>query len=333
MVWFLVNVFAGFLNGSFPLPMKYVRSWKWEHTWSMWSFWAFLILPIVITYLTVPHVLDIYSGNLGTVAMVFGVGCCYGIGAISFGLGVASLGMALGLSIIMGLTTSVGSLLPLAFMDTTGIALWPIFLAVFTIVLGILICSYAGHLKEKMSLTNVSSDKIQKQGHFARGLLICIIAGIGGACLNFAFTTGAPLTDKAADYGVSSYWTANTVWAIALPGAFLVNAGYCVYLMLKNQNVKQLLARGSGRNWALALLMGIAWTGSVLLYGIAADKLGRIGPSIGWASFLGTAIVIGNIWGIITGEWKDSGKKALTILLVGVLFIIVGVGITAYSKA
>ena len=28
---------AGGMDGSFALPMKYVRGWKWEHTWPIWS--------------------------------------------------------------------------------------------------------------------------------------------------------------------------------------------------------------------------------------------------------------------------------------------------------
>jgi len=28
---------AGVFNGSFALPMKYARNWKWENTWMVFS--------------------------------------------------------------------------------------------------------------------------------------------------------------------------------------------------------------------------------------------------------------------------------------------------------
>jgi L-rhamnose-H+ transport protein len=36
---------AGVLNGSFALPMKFMRQWKWEHTWLVYSVVAMVAFP------------------------------------------------------------------------------------------------------------------------------------------------------------------------------------------------------------------------------------------------------------------------------------------------
>ena len=51
---------AGIMNASFTLPMKFTRSWSWENTWLAWSIFALILLPPVVTALTVPHLGDVY---------------------------------------------------------------------------------------------------------------------------------------------------------------------------------------------------------------------------------------------------------------------------------
>ncbi|GAG31233.1 unnamed protein product, partial [marine sediment metagenome] len=183
MFWFLLAVIAGLLNGSFTLPMKFVLKWKWEHTWSMWSFWALFILPVAIAFLTVPDLAGVYHGETSRVLSVFVIGCCWGVGAITFGMGVHYLGMALGFALIMGLTTAVGSLVPLALgqvedvMTTAGLL---IVIGVGIIVLGIAVCSLAGHLKGKSLGNSENREEVKNNRSFLKGLIICIIAGITG---------------------------------------------------------------------------------------------------------------------------------------------------------
>jgi len=39
---------------------------------------------------------------------------------------------------------------------------------------------------------------------------------------------------------------------------------------------------------------------------------------------MSSIIITSNVWGFVTGEWKTAGKKALTTMLAGILFLIVG---------
>src|ERR1700683_2344411 len=111
LVWILI---AGVTQGAFPLPMKFVRRWKWEHLWLVYSVIAFFILPLVIAWGTVSHlgaVLAHAGGHILWLTAFFGAG--WGAGSVFFGLGVDALGMALGFSMITGIYMALGALIPM----------------------------------------------------------------------------------------------------------------------------------------------------------------------------------------------------------------------------
>ncbi len=45
------------------LPMKFTRRWEWENTWLVFSFSAYLLLPWLIAWLTLPHLLAIFAAT------------------------------------------------------------------------------------------------------------------------------------------------------------------------------------------------------------------------------------------------------------------------------
>jgi L-rhamnose-H+ transport protein len=335
MLGFLVAIVAGLVQGSFTLPMKYTGKWKWEHTWSMWSVWALIIVPWIIGLATVPHPFKVYREvDSGPLLLTFGISLAWGIGAITFGMGVERVGMALGFAIIMGLSVALGSLIPL-FMQPekafsrTGLL---IVAGVVVMMVGIAIGAKAAMLKEQAL---AAGSKLQRGMHasMVKGLLICILAGVCGALMNVAFVVGQPIQDKAHELGASLTSAPNAVWCIALLGGFIVNFGYCCYLMRRNQNWATFRAAGSGGNWILSAAMGLMWMGSLAIYGVCSALMGPLGKAMGFAVFLGIAIVTGNLWGVATGEWRGSGRKPLLWMAVSVVVLLMGMGLIAWSKA
>ena len=166
---------AGFCQGSFMLPMKFVEKWRWENVWLIFSLTAYLVLPWLIGFVTVPALLTVLSqtsaGTLGR-TLIFGVG--RGLGALTFGLGVDYLGLALGVAVIMGLTSAIGTLVPLWVLSPGVLVSWngvAISAGVILVLAGISICSWAGKLKEESLVGGGRSVTAKQPRSYLLGLL------------------------------------------------------------------------------------------------------------------------------------------------------------------
>src|ERR1700737_2020562 len=108
---------AAILNGSFAAPMKRMSGWQWENSWLLFAFSGLVVFPWIVAFATVPDLTHVYSGaSLSTLIRVVLFGVTWGTGATLFGLGISRVGMALGFALILGITASFGSLLPLAIL-------------------------------------------------------------------------------------------------------------------------------------------------------------------------------------------------------------------------
>lgn len=322
-----LSLVSGVFLGTFAVPMKRIRNWKWENIWLLYSLWACIFLPWILAFLTVPDLLSVYKNiETSTILVVFLFGAGWGVANVGMGIGLHTLGIALGTAIILGLNNALGAILPIIFynpeelLSPTSIG---IMIGVFIMLIGIVICSVAGSEKVKALRKNVQDDV--KRSNFIKGLIICLIAGFFGALFNFALVAGKPIEKVAIDMGASKLNAANPTWCISLLGGFLVTAFYCFYLIRKNKSFQLYIKSGSSKYWILTVVMGLMWFGGVALYGRSVMNLGKLGTSIGWPLIQGMAVASGSIVGIITGEWKGTGKKPLTIMIGGLFFLIIGI--------
>ena len=149
---FLV-VLGGIMEGTFGLGLKITKNWKWEHIWGATTFAALVLVPWPLALLTVPNLGSVFrqaSGHDIFWAAIFGLG--WGVGTIFFGLALDAVGIAVGVSIIMGLIAVVGSLLPLIlyhsekFGELSGLVMTA---ALIVMVVGIVLSAWAGSMRDK----------------------------------------------------------------------------------------------------------------------------------------------------------------------------------------
>lgn len=75
-------VVGGSMQGAFAVPMKHARRWQHENTWLVFAVSGLVILPWIITVLTIPHWVEIYrSSPVDLLAVLFVCGVGWGIGA------------------------------------------------------------------------------------------------------------------------------------------------------------------------------------------------------------------------------------------------------------
>ncbi|MDZ7724236.1 MAG: L-rhamnose/proton symporter RhaT [candidate division KSB1 bacterium] len=195
-------------------------------------------------------------------------------------------------------------------------------------VLGIVLCSRAGARKTPVS----AASKVDAKA-FASGLLIAIFAGILSCLPNVGMAFGTNVIRAARLSGVSDTFSGNVVWALFYTIGFAVNFAYCVFLMLRRKTTSLFFNKETKRNLFLAVLMGIMWIGSFYLYGMSTAKLGQWGVIVGWPLFITLSIVIGNLWGIWRGEWKQASPKAKKMLYHGIAVLIAAVIVVGISNS
>lgn len=330
----LTVVVGGLLHGSFALPMKKITRWKWENTWLVYSVAGLIILPIMLALATVPTLGSVYANSaVSTLALIVLCGVGWGAGSTLFGLAIARVGMALAFAIILGITSSVGSLLPLLILNPGEIASrrGQVLMAGLALVIaGIIICSKAGALREKNQ--NPSSAAGDKSG-FMTGLIICLASGILSPALNFGFVFGKPVQDAAVAAGARADLAANAIWAIGLAGGFLVNAGYAVYLLGKNKTWANFRQPGTPAGyWLGASLMGALWYLGISIYGMGAAAMGPLGGVLGWPMFMSVVIIMANVLGALTGEWKGAGAKAVRTAWTGIAILVAAITVIAQAN-
>ncbi len=335
---FAFGIISGIFSGSFALPMKFTKKWQWENTWVVHSSWSLLIIPWAIALITIPSLFSVYKAvPAGTMFLVFLFGFGWGIGGVLFGMGLDIVGLALGTAIMMGLINALGSLLPLVFFHPEDL-LEPVGLliiaGVLVMIVAIVICAIAGFNKEKALSASKAEDKsAEMKKPFAVGLTICVVSGILSPMLNFAFVFGDKIREEAVALGASLTNAPNAIWSIALLGGLIVNIGYCTYRLSKNKTWGLFKTGGTKSYWIFTFLMAFMWMASITFYGMAAANLGKLGPSLGWPIFMGVAIIAGNVWGIITGEWKNTGSRPIIINTAGIVLLLVGLGLIGLASS
>jgi len=322
---------GGALEGLFSLPVTRTPRWQWENIWGLGSLLALVLVPWPVVLLTVPDVGAVYrSVDISVVAwaLLFGVG--WGLGGIFWGKGIAALGVALGVSLLMGLINIFGSPVLLAFTEGPAKLLEPggltLLLAVGVMIAGVAICSMAGALKERElagSAATTSGAAATMRTPFLVGLGFCIVSGLLSALVNFGFVYGEPLKQKAIELGARPAAAPNVIWAMVFTGNYAVNAIYAFGLMFRNKTLGRLVTTGGLHHWAWALFMGIAWPLGIVLYGIGAGRMGSYGAFVGFPMMLVMAILFGNLAGALTGEWRDTSSRPRMTMLLGVAVLVV----------
>jgi L-rhamnose-H+ transport protein len=106
-----LSLLGGVLVGNCMLPLRKIRTWAWECSWLVFSIVSLVLVPCLLAWL--PHWPSFYfsvSTSDLLPPFLFGVG--WGVAQVLFGLAMVRLGMALGFTLVVGLGTVFGTLIP-----------------------------------------------------------------------------------------------------------------------------------------------------------------------------------------------------------------------------
>jgi hypothetical protein len=112
---------------------------------------------------------------------------------------------------------------------------------------------------------------------------------------------------------------------------------FCLLFVPASQEQKRFSVSPSWNSPLLGVehIDGIDWMAGMTAYGAGALSLGKTGTSTGWILFVSFMIIVANVSGALTGEWKGSRPKTLLIMTAGIATLmtaIVVVGMAGASK-
>jgi L-rhamnose-H+ transport protein len=337
---------GGFASGSFYMPFKKVEGWAWESYWIIGGIFSWLIVPPLAAWLTLPGFSEIISQTApSTIGYTILFGVLWGVGGLTYGLGVRYLGMSLGNSVILGFCSAFGALVPsiyynivptpgkTSFMDLLTSTWGQIVLAgVLMCLAGIYICGRAGVLKEAEM-----SEEVKKQSvaefNLVKGLIVAVASGILSSCFNFGIEAGKPMAEHAVAIGLNPLYQNNVTYVVLLWGGLATNFIWCMILNARNKSFGDYVNNGSPllSNYFFAAMAGTTWFLQFFFYGMGESKLGNGASS--WILHMAFIILIANMWGILLKEWQGVSKKTRRTIVLGISTIILSVLVVGLGNA
>jgi L-rhamnose-H+ transport protein len=325
---FLMILLAGIVQGTVLTPMPYLKKWSWENIWLLYSISAYLILPWPFALATIPNLITVLRATPHEVIeRTLLLGFLWGLAVVLYGLGI-DMQLALGTAIIMGLGTSVGSLVPLIGQHRQQ--LW-VPSGISTLV-GVVLLTFAVGL---FSIAGKKRDQILKArsgqapvdtglvrgGRFLAGLIVCILCGFLNPLINIAFAYSSEIQQQALKHGASPTSAGNAVWLLVANAGFFPSLIYALCLLKRNRTWST-FRFGTPKYWVLTPVMGLMWISGTVMYGVGANAMGSLGAAIGWPVFLSTTVLVANSWGFFTGEWKGIHGRPLHLQAAGLAILI-----------
>jgi len=329
----LIVIAAAVMQGSFAVPMAYARTWKWENSWLVFSVFGMIVFNLLLAALSIPGLGAVYgAADTGDIVMPVVWGIVWGVGAVGFGLGITSAGLALGYAILLGTVLSMGTFIPMVVLHPADILTQRgiiVIAGLLVTITGISMTAYAGVRKEREQ--GASTGEITKSGRFSVkvGIIICFVAGLCSSVINIGFSLSRSLVDIALAKGAPDVWAGNVIWALMFSSGGVLNIAYCLSLMGKNKSAGRFVSPGSLRNLLLILFMSAMWIGSFILYGVGATMMGSWGTVIGWSVYMALSIALANAWGLFQGEWAGTTRETRTIMTAGLVVILAAIVVLA----
>ncbi|MEO5603913.1 MAG: L-rhamnose/proton symporter RhaT [Cyclobacteriaceae bacterium] len=342
----IFHFLGGFASGSFYMAFKKVKVWAWESYWLIGGLFSWLIVPPLAAALTLPGFEDIIKQTPTSVlSWTYIMGVLWGIGGLTYGLGIRFLGMSLGNSVILGYCAAFGSLIPPIYynyfpqngkisftymMSTDGGRM--VLLGVIVCLVGIFICGRAGVLKEK-DLSDDQKKKTIAEFSLVKGLIVATISGILSACFNFGIEAGKPMAEAAVQHGYNPLFQNNVTYVVLLWGGLTTNFIWCIALNAKNKTFHDYTNKQTplARNYIFSALAGTTWFFQFFFYGMGESKLGNGASS--WILHMAFIILVSNMWGIFLNEWKGVSTRTRSTITIGIITILASVVLVGYGNS
>jgi len=334
-----LHAIGGVSAASCYLPNTQIRKWSWGTFWLAQALFAWVIMPILVGWLTVPHFFSILVDAPAIPFWIaFLLGGAYGFGGMSFGKAINHIGYSLTYTLAIGISAVLGTIFPMIIFGGIGTYFTKpgggiVLSGMILSMLGVIVCGWAGFKKEK----DLKALSMGKAGfNMTLGLLLTVVAGVLSGVFNLSLEYGQPIADIAAQNGAGNF-QGNAKMIVSTSGCFVVNLIWFVIAGIRNETLKEFLPQKeiSGndllRNWSWSALAGSLWCFQFFFYGLGHVKMGNF-QFASWVLHMSMLIFFSYIVGVIMKEWKSVKLQTNIILIAGLLLLIISFCITSYGS-
>jgi len=281
-----LHALGGISAASCYLPYQRTK-WSWGSFWIVQANFAWVIVPLLIAFLTVPDLVTVFRESPPSAIFIpMLLGAIYGFGGMSFGFAIRHIGYSMTYTMAIGISSIVGFLVPLLlagqifdFFTATGGG--TLLIGIFLSLTGIFLCGAAGYRKERfLKSTNPSGQSF----NMGRGLALTVFAGILSGIFGVGLELAQPIADVAASHGAGHF-------------------------------------EGNARNFLFSALGGSLWYIQFFFYGVGHVRMGKF-MAASWVIHMSMLIFFSYLVGILMKEWKNLKKSIILVLIAGLLVLL-----------
>lgn len=335
----LLHAIGGASASSCYLPNHKTKNWSWGTFWLVQSVFAWLLMPLLVGWLTVPGFFKILSNAPEDVVLkAFLLGAVYGFGGMSFGLSIRAIGYSLTYTIGIGISAVLGTMTPLLlrgqvleYFSAPGAMI--VLSGMILSLLGVVLCGVAGYRKER----DLGELKLKGGFDMKKGLMLAILAGLLSAVFNISLEAGQPIADMAAQTG-AGHFEGNAKLIISTSGCFVVNFIWFIVAGIRNNTLKEFTA-ASGislsqrfKNTLWSSMAGTLWCAQFFFYGLGHVRMGNF-QFISWVLHMSMLIFFSYIVGLIMKEWKHVRPSTNRILILALFTLFISAVIIAFGSS
>ena len=338
---------GGASAASCYLPFRAIKHWSWEIYWLLQGVFSWIVAPAIAAALIVPNWFSTISQTSAhTLLLAWFWGAMWGIGGLTFGLGVRYLGVALGYTIALGFSTAFGTLMPPLFAGELGAIASErsgqvILLGVAVCIAAIVVSGLAGLHKERE--LGASHGQV-REFDYRKGLLVATFAGVMSACFAYGLADAKPIDllaqTQLAQHNRSDLWQHLPGLVVVLWGGFTTNFLWCAFLLIRNRSAAQFLGRSpQGQipaqtlavNAAACAAAGLLWYFQFFFYSMGETKMGHYSFS-SWTLHMAGTILFATLWGVLLKEWRGTGRGTKLLGTAGFLLLVLSTIIVGYGN-
>lgn len=335
----LIHAIGGSAAACCYLPYEGIKKWSYESFWIVQALFAWLIMPIIIGFLTVPDLWQVLcDAPIQSVILPILLGALYGFGGMAFGFAIRHIGYSLTYTISIGISAIVGTIVPLLLTGTL-IAQFTrpggsvFFLGMFISFIGLLLSGLAGYRKERdLAASGDNSNNF----NMSKGFFLTIFAGILSGIFGVALFLAQPVAELAAEHG-AGYFVANAAQILPSFGCLITNLIWFTVVSIRQKTIKELVPSGneSGKRYSVNILLsamaGSLWYLQFLFLGMANVRMGEF-EFAGWGLHMFMLIFFSFLIGIMMKEWSKVTRKTFAILLLALATLLVSFIVMTYGS-